>query len=396
LTQLPYGRHWIDDDDVAAVAQALRSDWLTTGPAVAKFEAALRERIGARHAVSCANGTAALHMAAAAAGLGPGNAAVVPSMTFLATANAVRYVGAEVVFADVDSDTGLMQPAHLQEALARAARPVKAVLPVHLNGQTADIAAIRAVADRHGLKVITDASHALGSGVEGGGTAGDCRHEHLATFSFHPVKTIAMGEGGAVTTNDAAAARYLERFRHHGMTREPGEFVQREDAFDANGAPNPWYYEMPEVGYNYRASDLHCALGASQLAKLERFIERRRALAARYDGLLSDLSPYVRPIARVPGCRPAWHLYAVLIDFQAAGLPRADLMRRLRAAGVGTQVHYFPVHRQPYYRQRYGRQALPGAERYYERALSLPLHYAMADADVERVVAALRVALGKG
>lgn len=388
MNPLPYGRHCIEEDDIAAVAEVLRGDWLTTGPAVARFEAALRARIGARHAVSCANGTAALHMAAAAAGLGPGDAAIVPSLTFLATANAVRYVGAEVVFCDVDPDTGLMQASHLEQALAKAPK-ARAVLPVHMNGQSADIRAIRAVADRHGLRVITDTSHALGTTVDGG-MAGDCRYEHLATFSFHPVKTIAMGEGGAVTTNDDAMAKHLERFRHHGMSRDPADFVQRDEGFDASGAPHPWYYEMPEVGYNYRANDMQCALGASQLAKLDRFVERRRALAARYDELLTGFSPYLRPIPRVAGCRPAWHLYVVLIDFEAAGVPRAELMRRLRAKGVGTQVHYLPVHRQPYYRRRYGAQALPGADAYYRRALTLPLFPAMSDGDVERVVAALR------
>jgi dTDP-4-amino-4,6-dideoxygalactose transaminase len=302
-----------------------------------------------------------------------------------------------VVFADVDSQTGLMRVEHFEEALDRARRTsarghVRAVLPVHLNGQTADIAAIRSVADGHGIKVITDASHAVGTVVDGG-MAGDCRYEDVATLSFHPVKTIAMGEGGAVTTNDDSVAKQLAQFRHHGMTRDPADFTQREEAFDASGAPNPWYYEMPEVGYNYRASDLHCALAASQLAKLDRFIERRRALVARYDERLRDLSPFLHPIARVPGCRPAWHLYVVLIDFEAAGVPRAELMRRLRQKGVGTQVHYFPVHCQPYYRNRYGSLSLPGADAYYRRALSLPLFAAMKDADVDRVVGALGATL---
>ena len=394
---LPYGRHLIEDDDIAAVAAALRSGWLTTGPAVGRFEAALAARLGVRHAVSCANGTAALHMAAAAVGLGPGDSAIVSSMTFLATANAVRYVGADVVFADVDPDTGLMRGKDLEEALARTKGPKpKAVLPVHLNGQTADIAALRAVAERHRLKVITDTSHALGTMVEdaaGQGVAGDCRHEHLATFSFHPVKTIAMGEGGAVTTNDDATAAFLERFRAHGMTRDPAEFLQREEGFDATGAPHPWYYEMPEVGYNYRASDLHCALAASQLAKLDRFVERRRVLVERYDALLKELPPFERPLARVRGCRPAWHLYVALIDYDAAGVSRADLVRRLRSAGVGTQVHYLPLHRQPYYRRRYPGISLPGADAYYRRALTLPLHAGMEVSDVERVVDELRRAL---
>lgn len=384
---------------MAAVADVLRSDWLTTGPAVERFEATLRERLGVRHVVSCANGTAALHMAAVAIGLRAGEVAIVPTMTFLATANAVRYVGAEVAFADVDPNSGLLESRHVEEALQAAARMhpgarPHAVFPVHLNGQAADVAAIERVAREKSLKVVTDASHALGTEVAGGGLAGDCRHEHAATFSFHPVKTIAMGEGGAVSTNDDDTAAALARFRNHGMTRDPAQFQHREEAFDASGAPNPWYYEMPELGYNYRASDLHCALAASQIAKLDRFIAQRRSLADSYDALVADLAPLVRPVARVRGCRAAWHLYVVLIDFEIAGVARADLMRRLRGRGIGTQVHYLPVHRQPYYRRRYGEMDLPGADAYYRRALSLPLYPGMEHGDVERVVDALRAELG--
>jgi len=204
-----------------------------------------------------------------------------------------------------------------------------------------------------------------------------------------------MGEGGAVTTNDATAAEKLRGLRNHGIVHQPPRFRHREQALDEHGNPYPWYHEMHEPGWNYRASDIHCALGASQLAKLDRFVERRRELAARYDRLLQPLAPAVRPVARVPGNRPAWHLYVVRIDFQAAGIGRAEVMNRLRAEGIGTQVHYLPVHRQPYYRDRYGAQDFPGADRYYERALSLPLYPAMADTDVERVAGALSGIVGR-
>lgn len=402
LPFLPYGRHCVDESDVAAVAEVLRGEWLTQGPAVQGFEDALTARLGAAHAVAVSSGTAALHLAVLAAGLEPGDRAVVPALTFLATANAVRYAGGEVVFADVDPETGLMGPGHLSEALDRAARdggggPVKLVLQVHLNGQCADPPAIRAIAEDRGLKLIDDSCHAIGASYDNGDgdqvAIGSCRDCDFATFSFHPVKTIAMGEGGAVTTNDAVAAARIRRLCNHATVRGDGPFTQAELALDPQGAPNPWYYEMPEIGFNYRLSDLHCALGCNQLAKLDNFVSARRELAARYDELLAPLAPLVAPVSRSAGCHPAWHLYVVLIDFEAAGVDRARVMRELRDRGIGTQVHYLPVCHQPYYRDRHGAQAVPGADRYYARALSLPLFVGMTDADVARVVEALQAVL---
>jgi len=392
---LPYGRQSIGEDDIAAVAAVLRGDWLTTGPAVGRFEAALAAKVGSRFGASCSSGTAALHLAALALGLGPGDSVVVPTMTFLATANAVRYVGAEVVFADVDSESGLMTAETLDAALKRSAKPA-AIFPVHLNGQCADMRALGAIAVRGGLKVVEDAAHALGAANGSPGQqspVGGCDNSDMAIFSFHPVKTIAMGEGGAVTTNEPGLYERVTRLRNHGMVRDEKRTENPDLAFDANGSLNPWYYEMPEPGFNYRASDIHCALGLSQLGKLDSFVARRRELAARYDAALARLAPIVRPIARVPYCTPAWHLYVALIDFAAAGITRAKLMARLQAKGIGTQVHYIPVHLQPYYRKRYGDLDLPGARAYYERVLSLPLFPAMADADVDRVVAALEDSL---
>jgi UDP-4-amino-4,6-dideoxy-N-acetyl-beta-L-altrosamine transaminase len=394
---LPYGRQLIEEDDIAAVAAVLRGDWLTTGPAVAAFEAALCAATGAAHAIACANGTAALHLAALALELAPGDRVIVPSVTFLATANAVRLAGGEVVFADCDADSGLMEAAHLDGALARAAAqpggPVKAVFPVHLTGQCADLPAIAALAGRHGIVVADDAAHAIGSRYRTAAGAaspiGDGRLAAMTSFSFHPVKTIAMGEGGAVTTNDDRLAARLRRLRSHGMVREAGLLENDALAFDADGAVNPWYYEMPGIGLNYRVTDLQCALGLSQMKKLERFVARRRALADRYDRRLAALAPLVRPIARSAAAEPAWHIYPLLIDFAAAGVSRAKVMDGLKAAGIGSQVHYIPVHLQPYYRRRYGALSLPGAERYYARTLSLPLYAALEDSDIDRAVEAL-------
>lgn len=386
---LPYGRQLIEEDDIAAVAEALRGDLLTTGPYVGRFETSLADAVGAGHAVVCANGTAALHMAARALRLGPGSKVVVPTVTFLATASAPHLNGAEIVFADVDPATGLMRPEDLAGALERAGR-ADAVFNVHLNGQCGRVEEIAALARAHGAFVVVDACHALGTAfVDNDGAVravGSNAFADLSVFSFHPVKAIAMGEGGAVTTNDAELASRLKRARNHGMTRDPCDFRNAIEAFDSEGLQNPWYYELVEPEFNWRANDIQCALGLSQLGKLSRFVTRRRALAARYDALFSEYSPAIRPIGRTRTCLPAWHLYVVRIDFNSLGVARGELMRRLAADGVGSQVHYFPVHRQPYYANRYGVVDLPGAAQYYESALSLPLFASMTEDDVESVV----------
>lgn len=398
---LPYGRHLIDDDDIAAVSAVLRSDFLTTGPVVEDFEKAFARKVNADFAVACSSGTAALHLATMALGLGEGDTVIVPSITFLATANAARFVGAEVAFADVDPDTGLLSAKTLAATLERlGASGARAVIPVHLAGQCTPMPEIASLAAEYGLAVIEDACHAIGAtyadGNGGTATVGQCHHSRMAVFSLHPVKTVTMGEGGVVTTNDGDIYRQLFTLRNHGMTADSSVFVNDDLAFAAADEANPWYYEMQRIGYNYRASAIHCALGLSQLGKLDGFAARRRALAERYDRLLAPLAPMVRPLARVAGGVPAWHLYVVLIDFAAAGLTRRDLMERLRAQGIGTQVHYIPVHEQPYYRGRYGHLELPGADAYYARALSLPLFPAMSDEDVDRVAGALEGATANG
>ena len=397
---LPYGRHLIEEDDIAAVADVLRGDFLTTGPVVEAFEAKLAAETGAKFAVSCSSGTAALHMTAMALDLRPGDQVIVPALTFLATANAARYVAADVVFADVDADTGLLTPETLDQAIGRADGNLRAVYPVHVNGQTVDMAALAGVAGVGALAIVEDACHAIGGRHAGAGNGmvpvGSGEFSEMSIFSFHPVKTVAMGEGGAVTTNDEQLAASLMRARNIGMVRDAAAFQIDDQAFDAGGVANPWYYEMPELGFNFRASAIHCALGLSQLGKLKRFVEARTRLMARYAEALAPLAPLVRPIPHVAGCEPAWHLCVVLIDFHAAGTDRAAVMRELANRGVGTQVHYLPVNRQPYYRDLYGDISLPGADAYYERILTLPLQVSMSDADVDYVAVTLKEVLAAG
>ena len=381
---LPYGRQTIEDDDVAAVADALTDDFLTTGPKVAAFETGFADFVGAQHAVACANGTAALHLAMLALDVQPGEVCIVPSITFLATANCARFVGAEVVFTDVDAESGLMTEATLVDAVARAGgRKIAAILPVHLRGDVCDLPAMRRIADEVGAALVEDACHALGSRMvfdNVPASAGDGRWGDLAVFSFHPVKTLTTGEGGMVTTQRADLAERLRLLRSHGMVRPEGA--------------DPWVYEMPEIGFNYRLPDILCALGLSQLAKLPRLVERRRALARLYETALAPLAPLVRIAARPTWSDPALHLKCVLIDFEAAGVTRAEAMAGLKARGIGSQVHYIPVHSQPYYRARYGALALPGADAWYARCLSLPFYPTMADGDVARVAVALAEVLG--
>lgn len=382
---LPYGRQVIEEDDIAAVREALMAPLLTTGPLVERFEQALAAATAAREAVVVSNGTAALHLAARAIHLDRAQTAIVPSVTFVATANAVRYCGAEVVFADVDPATGLMTAETLLEALRRApSNTARAVFPVHLAGQTCAMGAIAGLAREWGLWIVEDACHAIGgeqTTTHGPVPVGACADSDMACFSFHPVKTIAMGEGGAITTNNAGLAAAMRRDRSHGLIRE-------------SDPSEPWAYELREPGFNYRAPDILCALGLSQLKKLARFTAQRRRLVAAYRERLGAMRAILQPVEDAGHGDPAWHLFVVRIDFERAGVSRADLMRRLAEAGIGSQVHYIPVHRQPYYAARYPGTHLPGADAYYARCLSLPLFASMSEDDVARVCGALKAALG--
>ena len=395
---LPYSRQVIDEEDIKAVTDVLRGDWLTTGPTIEKFEFAFASKLGARFAIACSSGTAGLHLLAVSAGIGPGDSVIVPTITFLATANAVRYTGAEVVFSDVDSNTGLMGVSHYKDALRRASnKNIKAVFPVHLNGQCVDTNAL-SFDESNGVLVFEDACHALGAGVfDRNGKAnmvGSCHSSNAAVFSTHAVKAIATGEGGVITTNDEELALRLRRFRNHGIVREKELFTNKIKSLNEdNKLMEPWYYEMQELGFNYRSSDIHCALGLSQLGKLTHFISKRAMLKQAYEIQLRRFGKHVQPIPVEQKCIPAWHLAVVLIDFEALDVSRSEVMNKLYVKGIGTQVHYIPVHEQPYYKSRCEALSLPGASDYYSRCLSLPLWPGMELDDIDRVIESLAEAL---
>jgi perosamine synthetase len=377
-TMLPYGRQWLDEDDIDAVVRSLRSDWLTTGPGVAAFEQAFAGRVGATHAVAVANGTAALHAAAFAAGIGPGDEVIVPPLTFAASANCVRYQGGTVVFADVRRDTLCLDPAKVEAAITPRTR---AIVTVDYAGQPSDLDELMGIATRHGLAVIEDACHALGAMYRGRrvGTLA-----HLTAFSLHPVKHITTGEGGVVTTDDAALAESMRCFRNHGIT---SDHRQRE-------ARGSWFYEMGSLGWNYRLTDFQCALGLSQLQKLSPWLARRREIAARYSAAFAETAE-VEPPTVSPDRESAWHLYPIRLRLERLRADRGEVFRALRAENIGVNVHYIPVPWHPYYqRLGYGKGLWPEAESAYERLISLPIWPGMTPGDesdvvdaVERVVA---------
>lgn len=377
-TLLPYGHQIIDDADIDAVVRVLRSEWLTTGPAVEAFEREIAVAVGARFAVALANGTAALHAAAFAAGIGPGRGAVTTPMTFAASANCVRYLGGTVRFADVQPDSLNIDPAAVAPLMRE---DTAAIIAVDYTGQPADLDELRAIADASGACLIEDAAHALGA-TYGGRRVGSIAH--LTTFSFHPVKHITTGEGGIVTTNDERLAARLRLFRNHGITTDAR---QRE-------AAGSWFYEMTALGFNYRLSDLQCALGSAQLARLGGWIARRRAIAAQYAAALAGEAALELPTVRA-GRESAWHLYVVRLRLERLTVDRQQVFKALRAENIGVNVHYIPVPWHPYYRDLgFARGGWPVAEAAYERLISLPMWAGMTDADVADTIAAVKKVLG--
>ncbi|QDQ28889.1 UDP-4-amino-4,6-dideoxy-N-acetyl-beta-L-altrosamine transaminase [Chitinimonas arctica] len=383
---IPYGRQQISADDIAAVVETLQSDWLTQGPAITAFEQAMAERCGARHAVAVCNATAALHIACLALDLGAGDRLWTTPNTFVASANCARYCGAEVDFVDIDPATWNMDAERLAAKLRQAeaeGRLPRVVVPVAFSGQSCDMARIQALSRQYGFAVVEDASHAVGAEYLDR-PVGCGAYADMTVFSFHPVKIITTGEGGLILTNRDDLAQRLQRLRSHGISRDPA----RMEASD----PAAWQYEMQELGFNYRITDIQAALGLSQLRRLDTFLARRRELADRYDGLLAEL-PLQGP-SRQAGARSAWHLYVVRLQLDRISKTHRQVFDGLRAAGIGVNLHYIPVHLQPYYRQS-GFKAgdFPEAERYYGEAISLPMYAGLTDAQQDTVVAALRALL---
>lgn len=372
---IPYGRQNITDDDIAAVVATLRSDWLTTGPKVGEFEQSVCAFTGARHGIAVCNGTAALHAAMYALGIGEGDEVIVPPITFVATANSVLYMGGTPVFADVDPQTLLINP----EAVRALITPkTKAIVGVDYAGQPCDWDALRTLADEFGLALVADACHAIGGTYNGRkvGTLAD-----MTVFSFHPVKHVATGEGGMIMTDSDDYAKRLRVFRSHGITTD---HRQRE-------AAGSWAYDMVELGYNYRITDIQCALGISQMTRLPQSLARRRAIAARYDAAFAGTG--IRPVTQRAGTENAYHLYAVLLP---ASVDRTAAYSHMRTEQIGVNVHYIPVHLHPYYRNELGTAEglCPVAEEAYSHLLSLPMYPELTDADIKRVVRTLLDAIG--
>lgn len=383
---IPYGRQDVSQADVEAVARVLRSDFLTQGPAVPRFEQAVSARVGARYGVAANSATSALHLACCALELGPGDRLWTVPNTFVASANCGRYCGAEVDFVDIDPRTYNLSTVALAAKLEQAERAgtlPKVLVPVHFAGQSCDMKGVHVLARRYGIKVIEDASHAIG-GLYDGKPVGACTYSDVTVFSFHPVKIITTGEGGMAITNDGQLAARMRLLRSHGITRESEQLEE--------SAPGGWYYEQLELGFNYRMTDIQAALGLSQHERLGEFIARRREIARIYDERLADL-PLIRPFQHSPG-ESAFHLYVVQVDPDRTAIERGKVFERLREAGIGVNVHYIPVHTQPYYRRRGFRPGqFPEAETYYSRAISIPMYAALEASAVDQVVDSLREAL---
>lgn len=379
---IPYGRQDISEEDIQAVVDVLRSDWLTQGPAILRFEDAVARYCGADHGIAFANATGALHIACLALGVGPGDYVWTTSNTFVASANCARYCGAEVDFVDINPTTYNISEevlaSKLKEADKKGTLP-KVVIPVHFSGQSCDMSQIKALSSRYGFHIIEDASHAIGGRYENK-PIGDCRYSDMTVFSFHPVKIITTGEGGMVMTNSEGLKNRLQRLRTHGITRDT-RFMQSPPQGD-------WEYQQIELGYNYRMTDMQAALGYSQLTRIDDFIARRHVLAARYTALLADL-PLVTPHL-VSNAYSSFHLYVIRVK-EEAKKSRRQAFDAMRSAGIGVNVHYIPVHLQPYY-QQLGHKAgdCPNAEAYYADAITLPLHYKMSESQQDFVVSTLR------
>ena len=385
---IPYGKHHIDEEDIQAVVDILRSGALTQGPAVEAFEKAVAEYVGVKYAVAVSSGTAALHLSALAAGVGPGMSIVTSPITFVASANAARYCGGDVLFADIDPETINMSPSALREVLLKNSN-VKAIIPVHFAGLPCDMVAIKNLADEAGAVLIEDAAHALGATYPNGKRVGCCENSLMTIFSFHPVKAIAAGEGGMITTNDEVTYRKLIRSRSHGINKLNDALQVEAEAF-ADGEQNPWYYEMQEMGFHYRITDIQCGLALSQFSKLDTFISRRRDLVKNYDLAFAGMKNY-SPAQMIGLDQSGHHLYVLRINFKQVALTRGQVIKKLREYGVGSQVHYIPVPSHPYYRQLgFKPEDYPNAQKYYQEALTIPLFYDLTEKQQSKVISTIK------
>lgn len=386
---ISYGRHWIEENDIRAVAEVLRTDRITQGPKVEEFERELSDYCDAKYAVTLNSGTAALHVACLAAGIGSGDEVITSPNTFVASANCAAYCGARPVFADIDPDTYNVSPQEIEKKITRHTR---AIIPVHFAGQSCDMEAIQQIVKAAGKKyghkiyIIEDACHALGS-LYKNTKVGSCEYSDMSVFSFHPVKHITTGEGGMVVTNDEQLGDKIRMLRSHGITRDPKCFSSPPSDLRPLTSDFSWYYEQQELGFNYRITDIQCALGLSQLKKLDMFRKRRREIVNIYNEAFDNIK-YVQTPFESTECDSNFHLYILLFDFEKIGIDRAQFMVELKKKGIQTQVHYIPVYLQPFYQKNFetNRDDCPNAEQYYQKCLSIPLYPAMVDLDVARVV----------
>lgn len=380
-----YGRQWLDDVEIKEVLGALTSDFLSSGPRIKEFEEQMSAYTGARYCAAVSSGTAGLHLAVKALEIEAGKEGITSPLTFIATSNSLIYNNLRPNFADIHEKTLCLDPAEFEKHIKQ---DTAVVIPVHFAGQPAEMEKIYEIAGKQGIFIIEDAAHAIGSKYENGQRVGSCCFADMTVFSFHPVKTITTGEGGAVTTNDKTLYEKLIMLRNHGMTKDPNKLKAPDSSSDVG----PWYYEMQELGYNYRITDIQAALGIGQLKKLDHFIKRRREIIARYNDAFKNLAWLTVPYER-PGVFSALHLYVIRIDFEHINKTRTQVMNELRTKGIGTQVHYIPVHFQPYYQEHFGfkKGDYPKAEHYYQQCLSIPLFPKMTDDDVKRVIDAIVV-----
>jgi len=400
---IPYGKHYIDESDIQSVVDVLRHGMLTQGPKVAEFENKIANYVGAKYAVAVANGTAALHLACMALEIGEGDEVITTPNTFVATSNSILYVGAKPVFVDIDKQTLNIDIDQIEKAILDS-NNIKAIFPVHFSGLPCDMERIKKLADKYNLAIVEDAAHALGAIYNDGSKVGNCQYSDMTILSFHPVKGIAAGEGGMVITNDKALYHKLTLLRSHGITKGNFEFpgiskpdnllISKDEALE-NGELKRWYYEMQHLGYNYRITDIQCALAISQMDKIDLFLDARRSMVRVYDKAFKDMLN-ITPLQSHGRDNSSHHIYVVSIDFDKIGLTRHQFMTRLAEKGVGSQVHYIPVVSQPYYQDMgYEVEQYPVTDNYYQNTLSIPLYYGLSDVDQRLVISSIRKLLGK-